>query len=70
MKLVRQYHQEQAESKLFGHAPSGSKFGKLSGKSAEKNPALTMQIERALPLAMVVLKICHENLRSVRTTSK
>jgi hypothetical protein len=39
MKLDRQYHQEQAESKLFGHASSSSKFGKLSGKSVEKNPA-------------------------------
>jgi hypothetical protein len=35
MKLDRQYCQKQAESKLFRHASSSSKFGKPSGKSAE-----------------------------------
>jgi hypothetical protein len=54
MKLDRQYHQEQAELKLFGHAPSGSKFGELSGKSAEKNPAPTPCIEQAPPPATAV----------------
>jgi Zinc knuckle len=59
MKLDRQYRQEQAESKLFGHASSGSKFGKLSGKSMEKSftPA-TAPVERAPPLAMAVTPEC------------
>jgi Zinc knuckle len=58
MKLDRQYYQEQAESKLFGHASSSSKFGKPSGRSAEKNPTPTLHIEQALPLAMAVTPEC------------
>jgi Zinc knuckle len=58
MKLDRQYHQEQAESKLFRHASSSSKFGKPSGKSAEKNPTPTPCIEQALPPAMAVTLEC------------
>jgi Zinc knuckle len=54
MKLDRQYHQEQAESHLFGHAPYNDSFGNFSGTSVERNPTLTVQIERALPLAMAV----------------
>jgi Zinc knuckle len=54
MKLDRQYCQEQAELKLFRHASSSSKFGKLSGKSAEKNPTPTLHIEWAPPLATAV----------------
>jgi hypothetical protein len=58
MKLDRQYHPEQAESKLFRHASSSSKSGKLSGKSAEKNPTPTLHIEQALPPAMAVTPEC------------
>jgi Zinc knuckle len=54
MKLDRQYHQEQAESKLFRHASSSFKFGKPSGKSVEKNSTTTLCIEWAPPLAMAV----------------
>lgn len=58
MKLDRQYHQEQAESKLFRHTPSGSKTGKPMGKSFEKTHTPTMHVERALPLAMAVTPEC------------
>jgi hypothetical protein len=70
MKLDRQYCQEQAESKLFRHASSSSKFGKLSGKSAEKNPALTLHIEWALPLATAVTLECSPDAMDIDCTGR
>jgi Zinc knuckle len=58
MKLDRQYCQEQAELKLFGHASSSSKFGKPSGKSAEKNSTPSLHIDWALPPATAVTLEC------------